>query len=178
MILPGFPKPMIVTDKGPPNIGDPWQGGYYIGNFVDGGLTYGLVVAPKATGQNDSIRWKTTATTTAGTLSTTNGPANLAAMVSAGIAAHPAGEFCYNLSIGGFTDWYPPSENENFVLYDSRLSIVGPDAFDIDTIFYWSSTEYSLSPGYARTHRFSNNQNSSEQKDRTCRVRAIRRVLL
>jgi hypothetical protein len=38
-------------------------------------------------------------------------------MVTAGIADHPAAEFCVNLSIGGFTDWYMPSRQELDIAY-------------------------------------------------------------
>jgi hypothetical protein len=38
-------------------------------------------------------------------------------MVTAGIANHPAANFCKNLSIGGFTDWYLPSRYELDIAY-------------------------------------------------------------
>jgi len=37
--------------------------------------------------------------------------------VTAGIADHPAAQFCVNLSIGGFTDWYLPSRYELDIAY-------------------------------------------------------------
>lgn len=40
------------------------EGGYYIGNIVDGGKNYALFLAPKSTGQNNSLQWKTTNTST------------------------------------------------------------------------------------------------------------------
>jgi hypothetical protein len=62
-------------------------------------------------------QWKTTQTTTTGTTSSFDGAANTAAMVTAGIADHPAANFCKNLSIGGFTDWYLPSRYELDIAY-------------------------------------------------------------
>jgi hypothetical protein len=38
-------------------------------------------------------------------------------MVTAGIDDHPAAQFCVNLSIGGFTDWYLPSRYELDIAY-------------------------------------------------------------
>jgi hypothetical protein len=43
--------------------------------------------------------------------------ANTAAMVTAGIANHPAANFCVGLSIGGFSDWYLPARYELDIAY-------------------------------------------------------------
>jgi hypothetical protein len=40
-------------------------------------------------------------------------------MVTAGIASHPAANFCVNLSIGGFTDWYLPARYELDIAYEN-----------------------------------------------------------
>jgi hypothetical protein len=40
-------------------------------------------------------------------------------MVTAGIASHPAAQFCVNLSIGGFTDWYLPARYELDIAYEN-----------------------------------------------------------
>jgi hypothetical protein len=83
-----------------------------------------LIVAPRATGATGTgytlttnLAWKTANTTTAGTSSTFDGAANTAAIVTAGIADHPAANFCKNLSIGGFTDWYLPAYHELDIAY-------------------------------------------------------------
>ena len=111
----------------PAVIGEPWGGGYfagYISHTADGNPTHALIVAPRlegATGTSytltTNLRWKTTTTTTTGTTSNFDGAANTAAMVTAGIADHPAAQFCVNLSIGGFTDWYLPSRYELDIAY-------------------------------------------------------------
>jgi len=111
----------------PTVIGEPFGGGYfagYISHTADGNPTHALIVAPRATGASGTgytlttmLAWKTANTATTGTDSAFDGAANTAAMVTAGIANHPAANFCKNLSIGGFTDWYLPARFEIDVAY-------------------------------------------------------------
>jgi hypothetical protein len=118
-VLNGVPQETI--------LGIPFGGGYfagYISHTADSNPTHALIVAPRATGATGTgytlttnLAWKTATTTTSGTSSTFDGVANTAAMVTAGIADHPAAEFCKNLSIGGFTDWYLPSRYELDIAY-------------------------------------------------------------
>ena len=110
------------TQPIPAVIGESFGGGYfagYISHTADGNPTHALIVAPRATGASGTgytlttmLAWKTANTTTSGTTSSFDGAANTAAMVTAGIADHPAANFCKNLSIGGFTDWYLPARFE------------------------------------------------------------------
>ena len=118
LITPTQPIPAV--------IGEPFGGGYfagYISHTADGNPTHALIVAPRATGATGSsytlttiLQWKT-ANTTSGTTSPFDGAANTAAMVTAGIADHPAANFCKNLSISGFTDWYLPARYELDIAY-------------------------------------------------------------
>ena len=113
---------MVITgeQKYPAVIGEPFGGGYfagYISHTADGNPTHALIVAPRATGQQAGLSWKTTNTATAGTGSLFDGAANTAAMVAAGITDHPAAQFCKNLNIGGYTDWYLPAHLENQIAY-------------------------------------------------------------
>jgi len=111
----------------PAVIGESFGGGYfagYISHTADGNPTHALIVAPRATGATGTgytlttnLARKTTATATAGATSAFDGAANTAAMVTAGIADHPAANFCKNLSIGGFTDWYLPARFELDIAY-------------------------------------------------------------
>ena len=115
------------TQYVPVNIGDAYEGGFfagYISHTADGVPTHALIVAPRATGATGSsytlttnLQWKTGNTTTAGTDSAFDGAANTAAMVTAGIADHPAANFCVGLSLGGFSDWYLPARYELDIAY-------------------------------------------------------------
>lgn len=115
------------TINGTLTLGQAFGGGYfagYISHTADGNATHALIVAPRATGATGTgytlttdLTWKTSNTTTAGTTSSFDGAANTAAMVTAGIANHPAANFCKNLSIGGFTDWYLPARYEMDIAY-------------------------------------------------------------
>lgn len=111
-------------------IGDAVEGGYfagYISHTADGNPTHALIVAPRATGASGTgiagvissvnLQWKVVDTVTPNTTSLFDGAANTAAMVTAGIADHPAAQFCVNLSIGGFTDWYLPAPLEAEIAY-------------------------------------------------------------
>jgi hypothetical protein len=110
-----------------PAIGDALQGGFYVGlisHTADGNPTHALIVAPRATGATGfgypvatSLTWKTSNTNTPGSASVFDGVANTNAIISAGIADHPAAEFCVNLSVGGYTDWYLPAQFELDIAY-------------------------------------------------------------
>ena len=111
----------------PAVIGEAFGGGFfagYISHTADGNPTHALIVAPRATGATGTgytlttlLNWKTTNTGTANTLSDFDGAANTAAMITAGIADHPAANFCVGLSIGGFSDWYLPARYELDIAY-------------------------------------------------------------
>lgn len=100
--------------SGPTVIGQSYGGGYYAGKINVSGTQYYLIVAPKATGEDSSAQWKTSNTSTTGTSSVIDGPTNSSNMNN---ASHPAAQFCEDLSIGGYTDWYMPAKNELEVLY-------------------------------------------------------------
>lgn len=111
---------------GIPAIGAAYQGGFfagYISHTANSVATHLLIVAPAATGATGTgytlttnKQWKTTNTTTTGTTSSFNGAANSANMNNAN---HPAAQFCEDLSIGGYTDWYLPARYELDIAYEN-----------------------------------------------------------
>jgi hypothetical protein len=104
-----------------PNIGEAFQGGFYVGlisHTADGVATHALIVAPKATGATGtgytittSKQWQSTTSTT-GATSPFDGAANTALMINS-----PAANFCTSLSIDGYSDWYLPARFELDVAY-------------------------------------------------------------
>jgi hypothetical protein len=101
-----------------PAVGTSIEGGFYAGQIgVSGVATHFLIVAPKSSGET-TRQWKNTQTATVGADSVIDGPQNTADMVADGsITVYPAAHFCNNASIGGFTDWYLPAQNEVEVSY-------------------------------------------------------------
>jgi hypothetical protein len=101
-----------------PAIGAAFGGGFYAGQISTAGNSiadYNLVVGPVASAQSGTtLQWKTSATSTAGTSSVIDGPANSTAMNN---ASHPAAQFCKAVTAGGFGDWYMPAKNELEVCY-------------------------------------------------------------
>lgn len=156
----------------PTTPGTPFGGGLYAGQITeDDGITYAIIVAPKAQGGQASgtLAWKTTQTTTTGTDSLNNGFNNTTAMVAAGISLHPAANFYKGLSINGYTDWYLPAKDELNLLYTNQGSL---DGFAQD--YYWSSTQSSSSGSWGQT--FSRGFQSTRGKTDTGYVRGVRRV--
>jgi hypothetical protein len=99
-----------------PAIGSAFGGGFFAGQIstVGNGIAdYNLVVGPVASAQS-TLQFKTANTSTSGTTSVIDGPANSTAMNN---ASHPAAQFCEGLTIGGFNDWYMPAKNELEVCY-------------------------------------------------------------
>lgn len=104
-----------------PTIGAAYEGGFFAGQISTAGngvADYNLVVGPVASAQATSKQWKNANTDTTGTTSVIDGPQNTASMVADGSSTvYPAGHFCNNLTIGGFSDWYMPARNELEVCY-------------------------------------------------------------
>jgi hypothetical protein len=131
-----------------PGIGDAFQGGFFAGyiSFTDDGVaTHALIVAPRATGASGTgytlttnYAWKTAGTATTGTTSPFDGAANTAAMVTAGIADHPAANFCVGLSIGGYSDWYLPSRYELDIAYENLKPTTATNSI------FWGINPYSV----------------------------------
>ena len=104
-----------------PAIGSSLQGGFYGGQIstsANGVATHFLIVAPAASGQNLSKKYKSTNTAVTGADSVFNGDQNTADMVATGNATvYPAAHFCNDLVIGGYSDWYMPAQFEQEILY-------------------------------------------------------------
>ena len=102
-----------------PTIGEAFGGGFFAGQIGSSSVaTHNLVVGPVASAENSSIQYKNANTATAGADSVIDGLQNTADIVADGNATvYPAGHFCNDLVIGGFSDWYMPAMNELEVCY-------------------------------------------------------------
>jgi len=127
------------TQYVPVNIGEELGGGYfagYISHTENGVPTHALIVAPRATGATGggytlttNLKWadETVAAPAHNVLINANssfdGKVNTDLMMSLianntySAGAFPAAQFCADLSIGGFTDWYLPSRFELDIAY-------------------------------------------------------------
>jgi hypothetical protein len=97
-------------------IGSAYEGGFFAGQISTAGngiADYNLVVGPLSSAQS-SLQWKIVNTSTAGTSSVIDGPANSSAMND---ATHPAAQFCKAVTAGSNTDWYMPAKNEIEICY-------------------------------------------------------------
>lgn len=100
------------TDE-PTGIGEPFQGGYYVGkmNYGVEGEDYWLVVAEKSSTVTRS--WKTTSSSDS-VNSLFDGAANTAAKSG---ASFPAMNYCSNYVKDGYDDWYLPARDELELCY-------------------------------------------------------------
>ena len=127
------------TQYVPVNIGDELGGGYfagYISHTENGVPTHALIVAPRANGATGTgytlttnLKWADETvdvpanSTLIGASSAFDGKVNTDLMMSLiadetySAGAFPAAQFCADLSIGGFTDWYLPSRFELDIAY-------------------------------------------------------------
>jgi len=131
------------------SIGETGPGGGKV--FYDAGFNQSwgryLEAAPKTWngGTSDpNLNWKTTNTTTAGTSTAIgNGYANTFTYLAGAI--HPAAALCRACTFGGKNDWFLPSKDELHQMYLQR-AIIG----DVQSTYYWSSSEYSSSIGWCQ----------------------------
>ena len=108
--------PQIKSLDGVP-IGMAYGGGYvagFISHTANGKPTHALIIAPQS---SISGAWKTSLTSTSGTVSTFDGLANTNSIITAGISSHPAAQTCVGNTSGGFTDWYMPAILELEIAY-------------------------------------------------------------
>jgi hypothetical protein len=97
------------------------------------------------------------------------GPSNTAAIIAACPTSGIAARLCVNLTTGGYSDWYLPSQDELNAIYTNRTAIGG-----INSGFYWSSSQAVGDDFYSWTQYFPGGNQTLNRKDTSQRVRAIR----
>lgn len=87
---------------------------------------------------------------------------------------YPAAEFCNDLIIDGFSDWYLPAKDEMYLIYQNKDVL--EEAELKEGIYYWTSTE-SQAPAnnYAWGIRLSIGYANPQRRTRELPARAIRR---
>ena len=132
------------------------------------GEIHGLIAA--TIDQNTSDPWgcEGTATGATGTAIGT-GLANTNTIVSSCNEEIYAARECHDYSHNGFTDWYLPSKDELYQLYQNRVAIGGFGT----KAYYWSSSEQSAANAWSLYFWDVGTQSSSD-KNLEYRVRAVR----
>jgi len=104
--------PAITTTL--PEIGAPFEGGFFAGLIRSEGHTYGLIVAPKQEGEAEDLVWHNDYEDHPGATSYNDGAANTAYLASIG---SPLAQWAVALRIDGRNDWYVPAQDELEVIY-------------------------------------------------------------
>jgi hypothetical protein len=152
-------------------IGSKCEGGYFGGIINNNEERYAIIVSPKDLGET-KLQFKTTNTADSGIQSTWNGQANT---FNLNDDEHPAAQWCSNLNINGYTDWYLPAKDELNLIYNNLKKDFIKD-FIRD--FYWTSTEHTTATTYAWLQSFGSGYQGTSSKDGSNSVRAIRKVSL
>jgi hypothetical protein len=95
-------------------IGAALAGGFFAGLINIGGEQFGIVVAPKEDGERTNVKWSDSYDDVEGARSLNDGFANTEAMLA---AESDLAKWARGLRIGGFDDWYLPSQDEIEVIY-------------------------------------------------------------
>lgn len=105
---------MKTTTQAPTVPGTQFAGGFYAGRFMLDGSEYALIVAPKASGEQESIAWGRRGQNIEGARSCNDGHSNTTAMAAEG---SELAKWALSLDIDGHADWYIPSRDELELCY-------------------------------------------------------------
>ncbi len=94
--------------------GQPFEGGFFAGRIRVGEVQYALIIAPKEGGERSDGDWIDDNEDIPNAISFFDGLSNTNAMAE---ARSELAQWSRNLRIGGYEDWYIPSQDELEILY-------------------------------------------------------------
>ena len=152
------------------NIGDTIGGGVLFYSGATSGLVASSVDIPFFWGGNgiEIVGTKTAIGTGA---ANTNLILSGTTLIVSGVTGSSAAKFCYDLAIGGYTDWYLPSKDELNELYTQKAYISGLNLNGN----YWSSSQTSSYCAWIQ-YFLTGTQSALGGKDQAYRVRPIRTI--
>jgi hypothetical protein len=153
------------NEKSSFTIGQDYQGGKIA--YIDATGLHGLIAAPLD--QSSSIFWHyyNSVITSANGTGMGTGNSNTSTIITFYGSENNAARICYDLELGGYSDWFLPSKDELNLLYLNRASI-GNFANES----YWSSTEKNSF--FSWQQHFGDGTQISFDKSNTYHVRAVR----
>jgi len=153
------------VDTNPLAIGQAYQGGIIF--YLDSAKAHGLIAAPAD--QSTGIQWYNGTYTVTGATGTAigTGQANTNAIITAQGAGSYAAKLCDDLVVGGYSDWFLPSQNELNELYKNKVVVGG-----FAGAWYWGSSENVY--GHAWDQDFGSGDQYDYDKYYPGTVRAVR----
>jgi len=122
-----------------------FNSGYVIGSTFSGGIVFyndsnahGLVVTPNDLGPIEGAIWGCEGTVIGTSSGIGTGATNTSAIVARCSIAGTAARLCSDLVLNGYSDWYLPSIEELYLIYQNLYK----EGLDFGYYsYYWSSTE-------------------------------------
>jgi hypothetical protein len=157
-------------------IGKTYEGGIIF--YLDNTGQHGLVAAPKDQG---SYIWGFDYTNISGAEGKTigTGNQNTIDIVASCSDSNIAASVCVNLVLNGYSDWYLPSIDELYLMFQNLHKKGFGDFesefcfFNCEDVYYWSSTEYDDMFAWSLNFK-TGNSNYFTMKNLTNNVRPIR----
>ena len=159
-----------------PKIGEAYKGGFYLGDITDNGTKYRIIVSPKSVEGRAKWRSSSAPNTTMGVTSLTDGPGNTTKLTAIP-GVHLAADYCANLSVNDYTDWYLPAYDELKQMYTNHAAkpFATNNGFaSRDSSIHWSSSEDKNGAAW-EVHLLSNSAHTSNPEHTEYNVRAVRR---
>ncbi|KAB1157953.1 Lcl domain-containing protein [Flavobacterium luteum] len=153
-------------------VGQSYQGGIiaYIFQSGDSGYISGQIhgIITPSVNQSAGVTWGCSGNSIGTSTFFGTGQSNTTSIINSCLTSNTAARICYNLSFGGYTDWYLPSYFELEKLYINRSLIGG-----FNNVSYWSSSQYNSTNAYGIS--FTTGATISSTKTSSLYVRAIRK---